>query len=332
MAQTIRWGILGCGRIARKFASDLRLVQDAELLAVASRNIETAQTFAKEFPAKHVHDNYEALVKNNEVDVIYVATPHSHHYEHTILCLENNKAVLCEKAFAVNAEQAKKMITLAQDKKVFLMEALWTKFLPHYNKMQEMIRDGMIGAVKSVLVNFGFKPQPPVPQRLFDPALAGGTMLDIGIYNVFIALSVLGKPDEIIAVMNPASTGVDEQCAVVFHYDHGAMAHLFSTFASNLAIEAHISGTEGRIKLSHRFYAPDSAIEYYPKAIESGEIIPVEKEEGWGYQYEARHVGECLRNGKTESPVMSFADTMLIMETLDEIRQKAGIHYDADDW
>src|SRR3954451_8158848 len=332
MAQTIRWGILGCGRIARKFASDLRLVQDAELLAVASRNIETAQTFAKEFPAKHVHDNYEALVKNNEVDVIYVATPHSHHYEHTILCLENNKAVLCEKAFAVNAEQAKKMITLAQDKKVFLMEALWTKFLPHYNKMQDMIRKGMIGTVKSVIVNFGFKPQPPIPQRLFDPALAGGTMLDIGIYNVFIALSVLGKPDEISAVMNPSSTGVDEQCSVIFHYDHGAMAHLFSTFASNLAIEAHISGTEGRIKLSHRFYAPDSAIEYYPKAMESGEIIPVEKEEGWGYQYEARHVGECLHNGKTESPVMSFADTMLIMETLDEIRQKAGIHYDADNW
>lgn len=332
MAQTIRWGILGCGKIARKFASDLRLAEDAELTAVASRSMETAKAFAEEFPAKYIHDSYEALVKNNEVDVIYVATPHSHHYEHTILCLENNKAVLCEKAFAVNAEQAKKMIALAQEKKVFLMEALWTKFLPHYNKMQEMIHKGMIGTVKSVIVNFGFKPQDPVPQRLFDPALAGGSMLDIGIYNVFIALSILGKPDEIVAVMNPASTGVDEQCSVVFHYGHGAIAHLFSTFTSNLSIDADISGTDGRIRLSHRFYAPDSMIEYYPTTIDSREIIEVEKEEGWGYQYEARHVGECLRSGKTESPVMSFADTILLMETLDEIRQKAGIHYEADNW
>ena len=332
MPETIRWGILGCGRIARKFAADLRLIKDAELTAVASRNMETAKTFSNEFPAKHVYDNYEALVKNNDVDVIYVATPHSHHYKHTMLCVENNKAVLCEKAFAVNAEQAKEMISLAQEKKVFLMEALWTKFLPHYNKMQEMIQKGMIGTVKSVIVNFGFKPQPPVPQRLFDPSLAGGTMLDIGIYNVFMALTVLGKPDEISALMNQASTGVDEQCSVVFHYDHGAMAHLFSTFDSNLATEADICGTDGRIRLSHRFYAPDSTIEYYPALIDSKEIIPVEKEEGWGYQYEARHVGECLRNGKTESPVMSFADTLLLMETLDEIRQKAGIHYDADNW
>lgn len=332
MAQTIRWGILGCGKIARKFASDLRLVEDAELTAIASRSMETAKAFANEFPAKHIHNSYEALVKNNEVDVIYVATPHSHHYEHTVLCVENDKAVLCEKAFAVNTEQARKMIALAQEKKVFLMEALWTKFLPHYNKMQEMIRNGMIGTVKSVIVNFGFKPQHPVPQRLFDPALAGGTMLDIGIYNVFIALSVLGKPDEIIASMNPSSTGVDEQCSVVFHYDHGAMAHLFSTFASNLATEADICGTNGRIRLTHRFYAPDSTIEYYRGSVDSKQIIEVKKEEGWGYQYEARHVGECLRNGKTESTVMSFADTILLMQTLDEIRQKATIHYDVDNW
>jgi predicted dehydrogenase len=332
MAQTIRWGILGCGRIARKFASDLRLVKDAELTAVASRNLETAKSFANEFPAKHVHDNYEALVNNDDVDVIYIATPHSHHYAHTILCLEHNKAVLCEKAFAVNAEQAKKMITLAREKKVFLMEAVWTKFLPHYNKMQQMIRSGVIGEIKSVLVNFGFKPTPPVPQRLFDPALAGGTILDIGIYNVFMALSVLGKPDTVDAVMTPASTGVDEQCSAILCYNSGAIAHLFSTFSSNLATEADICGTSGRIRLSHRFYAPDSTIEYYPDTINNREIITVEKEDGWGYQYEARHVGECLRNNITESPVMSLEDSILLMETLDSIRQKAGIHYDVDSW
>jgi predicted dehydrogenase len=308
------------------------LVKDAELVACASRNRDTAQDFANEFPSKYVHDSYEALVTNNEVDVIYIATPHSHHYEHTILCLEHGKAVLCEKAFAVNADQARKMISLARERKVFLMEALWTKFLPHYNKVLDMIRTGVIGEVKSVIINFGFRPQRPIPQRLYDPSLAGGTMLDIGIYNVFMALSVLGKPDEIEAVMNPASTGVDEQCSVIFRYRNGSMAHLFSTFASNLATEAHICGEKGRLRLAHRFYAPDSNVEYYSRQVDSLEIIPIEKEEGWGYQYEARHVGDCLRDGRTESTVMSFADSLLLMETLDAIRKKAGIHYNVDDW
>ena len=330
MAQKIRWGILGCGKIARKFASDLQLVKDAELIALASRSRENAEAFAKDFPAKYIHDSYEALANNDEVDVVYIATPHSHHYENAILCLQHNKAVLCEKAFAVNAKQAKEMIALAQEKKVFLMEALWTKFLPHYNKLQQLINEGRIGNIKSVLVNFGFKPTPPIPQRIFDPALAGGTMLDIGIYNVFIALSVLGKPDRIDAVMTPASTGVDEQCAVTFHYNNGAIAQLFSTFASNLATEADICGDNGRIRLAHRFYAPESVIEYYPDKVDSCEIIPADKTEGWGYQFEAMHVGECLRKGLKESPVMTFADTILIMETLDAIREKAGIHYNAD--
>lgn len=330
MAEIIRWGILGCGRIARKFASDLRLVKDAQLIAIGSRNRETAEAFSKDFPAKHIHDSYEALATNDEVDIIYIATPHNFHYEQTMLCLQHNKAVLCEKPFAVNASQSKEMIALAREKNIFLMEALWSKFLPHYNMLQQMIFDGKLGTIKNVLINFGFIPLPPVPPRLFDPSLAGGSLLDIGIYNVFFALSVLGKPDEINAVITPAVTGVDEQCTVTFRYNNGAIAQLFSSFSSNLATEAHISGPQGRIKLTHRFYAPDATIEYYPEKMESLEIISVEKQEGWGYQYQIKHVCECLRNNLTESPVMSFADTLLLIETLDAIRQKAGICYDAD--
>lgn len=330
MAEIIRWGILGCGRIARKFASDLRLVKDAELVAIGSRNRETAEVFSKDFAAKYIHDSYEALATNDEVDIIYIATPHNFHHEQTMLCLQHNKAVLCEKPFAVNAGQSKEMIALARSKNIFLMEALWSKFLPQYNMLQHMIHEGKIGTIKSVLINFGFTPLPPVPPRMFDPALAGGSLLDIGIYNVFFALSVLGKPDEIIAVITPAATGVDEQCAVTFRYNNGAIAQLFSSFSSNLATEAHISGPLGRIRLTHRFYAPDATIEYYPEKMESLEIIPVEKEEGWGYQYQIKHVCECLRNNLTESPVMRFADTLLLIETLDAIRQKAGICYDAD--
>lgn len=330
MQQTIRWGILGCGKIARKFASDLRLVDGAILSAVAARRYADAAVFAADFPATHVHEGYEALVNNPEVDVIYIATPHSHHYEHAMLCLQHGKAVLCEKAFAVNAKQARAMINLAREKKVFLMEALWTKFLPHYQKMQQMIREGMIGEVRSVMAQFGFKPPEPPAPRIYDPALAGGTMLDIGIYNVFIAMSVLGKPDRIEAMMTPAATGVDEQCSVTFHYNNGALAMLLSSFSSNLETAAFINGSAGRIKLAHRFYAPETTIEYYPGLFDTRTIVPFDREPGWGYQYQARHVVECLRNGRTESTVMTHDDTLLLMETLDAIRSKAGIVYDAD--
>ncbi len=328
----IRWGILGCGRIARKFATDLRLVADAELTAIASRNKETLELFVKDFPCKHHHNNYEALAANNEVDVIYVATPHSHHYEHTMLCLNHNKAVLCEKAFAINSRQAKEMIKTAKEGKVFLMEALWTKFLPHYKKLQELLQQKTLGDIKSVLVNFGFKTSGSSPQRLFDPLLGGGTLLDIGIYNVFLALSVLGKPDDIEAAMTPAPTGVDEQVAVLFKYNNGAMAQLFSSFVTNLPIQAEINGNEGCITLTTRFYEPSTTIQLYRQLPGEKEIIPVEKEAGFGYQYEARHVNECLKNGLIESSVMTHTDTLLLMEMLDRIRKKARIEYPADQY
>jgi predicted dehydrogenase len=330
MNQKIRWGILGCGRIARKFAADLKLVNDAELIAVASRSQNSADEFAKEFPAKFRHNNYEDLAMNNEVDVIYIASPHALHYEHVMLCLKHKKAILCEKAFAINSKQANEMIAFAKTQNVFLMEALWTKFLPHYNVVQKMLREEKLGTIKSMQSNFGFIPQAPIPQRLFDPKLGGGALLDIGIYNVFITLSVLGKPDSIEATMTPASTGVDEQCAVLFKYNNGALAQLLFTFSSNLATEADINGDKGRIRLTSRFYEPSATIEYYPEKIDSKQIIPFDKEGGFGYQYEARHVVECLQKGLTESPVMTHNDTLLLMETLDKIRAVAGIHYDVD--
>lgn len=328
--QKIRWGILGCGRIARKFASDLMLVPDAELVAVGSRYKESADQFVSEFNARFVHYSYEALVQNTEVDVIYIATPHGLHYQHVLLCLRYQKAILCEKAFALNSRQAEEMISLAQTNKVFLMEALWTKFLPHYQLLMQWVRDGKLGAIQNVLINFGFVPSPPVPQRVFDPALGGGSLLDIGIYNVFIALSVLGKPDVVEASMTAADTGVDEQCCVLFKYNNGAMASLFSSFSTNLPTEAEISGRLGRIRLTSRFYEPNTVIEYYPGRVDSKQIIPYYREPGWGYQYEIRHVNDCLRKGLTESPIMSFSDTLLLMDTLDRVRKAAGIYYDAD--
>jgi predicted dehydrogenase len=328
--ETIRWGILGCGRIARKFASDLTLVEGAELSAVAARNFENARAFANEFPARHVHGSYEDLVSNPDVDVIYIASPHALHHEQTLLCLNHQKAVLCEKAFALNLRQAKEMVAVSRNRKVFLMEALWSKFLPQYQKVQELIATGELGDIKSILVNFGFIPQPPVPPRLYDPALGGGSLLDIGIYNVFLVLSILGRPDIIEASMTPSPEGVDEQCVSLFKYKNGAMAQLFSSLLSNLGTDADINGTQSRVRLTARFYAPSATIELYRGREDSREIIPVHKEGGAGYQYEARHVGECLRKGLIESPVMSHNDSLLIMETMDRIRLAAGIHYSAD--
>jgi len=327
--RTIRWGILGTGRIAKQFAADLRLAEGCEITAVGSRSRESADKFAEQFPAKYRHASYEELAQNPEVDVIYISTPHHLHYENTMLCLNHGKAVLCEKPFAMNTRQALEMINLAMEKKVFLMDALWTKFHPHFIKTREMVAAGLLGDIRSVLINFGFKPIPPVNPRLYEPEMGGGTLLDIGIYNVFAAMSILGKPDHIDAVMTPMHTGVDEQCSILFRYNNGAVAQLFSTFASNLATDADICGTEGRIKLTTRFYEPSANIEFY-KGREPKEIIPVRKEGGMGYQYEARHVNDCLRKGLTESPVIPFADTIELMETLDKIRHTMGLKYPAD--
>lgn len=331
MNKKIRWGILGAGRIAQKFASDLKRVEDAELYAIASRSKTNVAKFAQLYPSALQYEDYLTMVQDPNTDIVYVATPHGLHFDHVMLCLQHGKAVLCEKAFALNAFQAKTMIAAARAQRVFLMEALWSKFTPQWQKMMEVIHGGQLGTLKNVLINFGFIPQAPVADRLFKPSLGGGTLLDIGVYNVFYALSALGKPDQIDASMTPASTGVDEQCAVLFRYNNGAMAQLFTSYSTHLATEADFSGSKGRLRLTHRFYTPDTTIEFYPGRADSKTVIPVQRDEGFGYHYEARHAGECLRKGLTESTVMTHADTLLLMETMDEIRRKAGIRYDADE-
>ena len=326
----IRWGILGCGKIARKFAADLKFVLDAELIAVGAREQATADAFAKEFPAKHIHGNYESLVSDPEVDVIYVATPHALHHEHVMLCLKHKKAVLCEKAFAINYRQAKAMIDFAKAQNIFIMEAFWTCFLPHFQKTKQLIVDGKVGNIKYLYAEFGFIPTPPEAPRLYDPALGGGALLDIGVYPIFLALDILGKPDSIDATMTPANTGVDEQCAIRFQYNSGAIANLFCTFASNLASGADIGGDKGRIRLTHRSHGPTTQLEYYPGIVDTRETIELEKAKGNGYEYEIQHVTECLQKGLTESPVLTPEKTLLMMKTLDIVRQKAGIHYSVD--
>jgi predicted dehydrogenase len=329
MSEKIRWGILGCGKIANKFAGDLKLVKDAELKAVASRNSSKLESFSKEHRPGLAFSTYEALVSCAEVDAIYVATPHGLHYEHVMLCLRNGKAVLCEKAFALNLSQAREMIEFARRQKVFLMEAFWTKFLPQYQAVMDIIRAGKIGEVKLVQSDFGFKAPEPRAQRLFDPMLGGGSLLDIGIYPVFMAQSILGKPTQIQAFITPYESGVDEQCAMIMKFAGGALAVLSSTFAVETPVEAVIAGTEGRIVMRNRFHNAVGTVELVIGR-EAARAIEVHREEGFGYQFEARHVNDCLCKGLTESPVMTHADTLMLMETLDRVRKVVDIRYSVD--
>jgi predicted dehydrogenase len=252
------------------------------------------------------------------------------HHEHVLLCLQHKKAVLCEKAFAINYKQANEMIHIAKAQQTFLMEAFWTRFLPHYEKAKQLIADGKVGAIKYFYGEFGFKPAEPVAPRLYDPALGGGALLDIGVYPVFMALDLLGKPDVIDAAMTPAHTGIDEQCVIRFQYKNGAIANLFCTLASNLASGGDIGGTEGRIRFTHRMHGPTTQLEYYTGAVDTRQLIATEQAKGNGYEYEIRHVNECLQNNLKASPILTHEFTLLLMQTLDVIRAKAGIRYAVD--
>jgi len=330
MSRKIRWGILGCGNIANKFADDLRWVDDAELMAVASRDQAKAIEFSKRHNSKLSFGSYEDLVASPEVDVVYVATPHGLHREHALLCIQHKKAVLCEKAFALNSFDANVMIDAAKKNQVFIMEAFWTKFIPQFEKVVSLIQSGAIGEIKLIQADFGFKASTPPAPRLYEPHLGGGALLDIGIYPVFLAISLLGRPVDIFATMKPFPTGVDQQIAIVLKFATGALANLSATFEAVTPVEATISGSEGCIRMTNRFHNPTGNVALM-KNFEPIDIGPIHREEGHGYQFEARHVGECLRKKLIESPVMRHADTLLLMETLDRIRTVCGIHYPADE-
>jgi predicted dehydrogenase len=326
----IKWGILGAGKIANKFAADLKLVADAELFAVASRDKTKGEAFQKEHGAKNFFTSYDDLVSSPDVDVIYIATPHGLHYEHTLLCLQHKKAVLCEKALALNFDQVKAMIDMARKQKVFLMEAFWSRFLPQFDKILEVINSGVIGEIKLIQADFGFRAPEPPAQRLYDPELGGGSLLDIGLYPVFLAQSLLGKPTEVLATMTPYSTNVDEQCAMILKFKNGELAVLSATFAADTPVEAMIAGSKARIQMRNRFHNSVATLEV-AAGKEQPSPVDVNREQGYGYQFEARHVGECLRKGLTESPVMTHQVSLDLMETLDRIKKAAGIRYKIDE-
>lgn len=325
----IRWGILGCGKIARKFSSDLVLVDGAVLHAAASTNIGRAREFARVQGFVHALGSYRELCES-DVDVIYVATPHGLHHEHVRLCLEHGKPVLCEKAFTLNLKQLDELIGLARERKVFMMEAFWTRFTPQFMKVRQLVDAGAIGTIGMISADFGFRAPVPLAQRLYDPLLGGGALLDIGIYPVFLALSLLGRPESVSATMAPYPSGVDEQIAITLRFPGGALASLHASFAVDTPVEARINGSDGRILMTPRFHNPTGSSVLLELPGKAAETVAGPSGHGGGYQYEARHVQECLWAGLNESPLLPLDFSRLLMETLDGIRASCGIRYPSD--
>jgi predicted dehydrogenase len=323
--QPIRWGILACGGIARKFADDLTHAKNGHLAAVSSRDIKRAQEFASHYdPSVKAFGSYEDMLSSGEIDVVYIASPHGLHFEHTMLCLEAGIPVLCEKAFAINSKQVAAMIAKAREKKLFLMEALWTRFHPSIAKLQEIIASGVIGDIKHVVADFGFKAEYDEEARWFNPHLTGGSLLDIGIYPLFISKLLLGQPLEMKATGVMAPSGVDMNCSIATKYASGATASLFSTFAAQTDTTCTVYGTLGKIYMHPRFHETKGMT----LTIYGGEETVMETERlGWGYSYEADAVQADLHAGRTENAWMSHQFSQELMGLLDEIRSQIGLTY-----
>jgi predicted dehydrogenase len=320
------WAILGCGKIARKFSSDLKLLPNARLYAAASRDLEKARSFANEFGFDKAYGSYEEMVSDPSVDVVYVATPHSYHHDHTILCLNHKKPVLCEKAFALNLAEAKEMVEVARKNNTFLMEAFWTKFLPAFNKAMEIVNSGELGALKIIRSDFGFKAQFDPNSRMYNLALGAGSLLDIGIYPVFAALNAFGKPDRLKAFADFSPSGSEETISMIFKYNSGKMAALTSSFAGFSSVQAEFWCEKGYVRLNRHWHIP-TTISVFWSETDKEELFDFTDKNGFGYEYEAAHVMECLDAGKIESTVLPLSFSLDLMETLDRIRDEVGAFF-----
>ena len=321
--KTINWGIIGLGNIAHKFAQDLLTIKGAQLYAVASRSQEKAGAFASKYNAIKGYNSYEALVNDSNIDAVYIATPHTLHNENTLLCLEQGIAVLCEKPFAMNAKEVNTMISKSKEKNVLLMEALWTYFLPHYQYVLHELSNKTYGHVLKLEADFGFYREFNSSSRVFDKSLGGGSLLDIGIYPIFAALSTLGSPKDIKTNATFFENGVDSSCSMVFDYDNNITAHLKSSLLEETPKEAIFYCEKGTIKINSGFFMPTTVT-----------IISNNKEETidfnyktMGYNYEILHFNNLLREGKTESNVMTFEFSKQLIKLLDDVRTSIKLEY-----
>lgn len=330
MSKKINWGIIGAGKIAGKFATDLATLPDANLYAIASRNETKAADFAQNYGFKKAFGSYEAMLQDPDVQAVYIATPHVYHCKNTLMALDYKKAVICEKPFAMNTKEVQQMIAKAKAKDIFLMDALWTLCLPHILKAKEIVDSGQLGKIVSIKADFGFNANFDPTSRLFDRDLGGGSLLDIGIYPLFFSLFFLGKPQKVTAVAKMGTTKIDEECAVFLSYDNGQTANLHSTILARTPTEAHIYCEKGFIHIPTQFHKPVATINIleYDGLKESTVSFDTQ---GLGYKYEAAEVMRCLQEGKKESDLVPHQFSLDLMELLDEIREQIGLVYPRHD-
>ena len=323
------WGILAPGRIARKFASELQQLGNARVYAVGSRNANRAKEFADEFGVPRHYDNYEDLVTDPEVDIIYIASPHALHAEHALLCLNHHKPVLCEKALGLNQAEVDKMIGCARKNHIFFMEAFFVPHQPSYQEAKRIIGSGELGKVKYIQGWFGFNRSPYDPgQRLMNPELGGGALLDIGLYPVFDILYLLGEPDQIIAKAEFSDTGVDQSISLRFDYQNGASASVFASFMAASGVGTDIFCEKGTLRL-RRASALEQSLEVDLPGAETKRLSW--KEAVCGLKMEAAEAMRCLDGNRLQSDIMPHAMSLSLIKTLDRIRHNAGIIYTGRD-
>jgi predicted dehydrogenase len=328
MSKKYKWGILAPGKMSAKFTKGLKILENVELYAVGSRDIDRARQFANEYGFKKYYGSYEEFVADPELDIVYIASPHSHHYEHTLLCLRNNKHVLCEKAFALNSREVEEMINEAGKRKLFLMEALWPPFQPFHKKALEILRSGAPGKIVHLNGYFSFLAQYDPNDRKFNLDLGGSSLLDIGIYPVIDALTFLGVPSDIKASAVFGKTGSEEGISVIFSYPDGRMASLYSSFRTNAGIGCDLFCENGNLQIV-RGRDMNQRTTFHPHGMGVQEFTF--SPEGMGYHWEAEEVMRCLDEGKTESSVVPHSFSLDLIKTLDRIRESAGIVFPGRD-
>jgi len=323
-AEPIRWGILATGGIANSFTEDLKLLPDAAIAAVASRTAPAAEAFAERHGITRAYGTWQELAQDRNVDVVYVATPHSAHHAAAKLCLEAGKAVLCEKPLTLTAAQAEDLFEIAQAGGVFFMEAMWTRANPVIRALTALLADGAIGEITAVTADFGVAGPFPPGHRMRAPELGGGALLDLGVYPVTFAHIVLGQPDTVTAWASLTPEGTDQNTGLILGYaKSGAIATLHCGFVGETSQRASVTGTRGRIEIPHHFFRPDRFT-----LVRSGEVdefsLPLR---GNGLAYQAEEVMRCLRAGLTESPLIPHSATLAVMRTLDAARTQIGVVY-----
>ncbi|MET7314794.1 Gfo/Idh/MocA family oxidoreductase [Streptomyces thermoviolaceus] len=326
--EKVRWGILATGGIAAAFAADLTDLPDAELVAVASRREEPARAFAERFGIPRAYGSWEELARDADVDVVYVATPHTAHHAAASLCLRHGRHVLCEKPFALNATEAADLIALARQQGRFLMEAMWMYCNPLVRRLKALVDDGAIGRVRTVQADFGLAGPFPSSHRLRDPHLGGGALLDLGVYPVSFAHLLLGEPSDVTARAVLSPEGVDLQTGALLSWEDGALAQLHCSLTGATAGGASVTGTEGRIDVPSDFFNPQRFVLH--REGRDPEEFTAQRTGGpgdGGFRHEAAEVMRALRAGETESPLVPWESTLAVMRTLDAIRAHTGVRY-----